>query len=413
MKKKNGKGGKGNNQRFAFFSRRKIGSPPNGNLVKSISEISSVEGSPAVNNWTSDNDKDTKISDKWLVTNMKKKSSKHLEIKPLNRNMFEYSSFVYPGTRNKNEDGTIIIEDLSFFAVCDGHRNRKAVDFCQENLSSILEKLISSTDGYKDNGERIKCVSSHSVAQEILRASIVNCHEAARNVVFESGCTIVAVWFYRISNKKDDVYFISANAGDARCVLGRYPKLLKSKTETPISHKKSLFTSIRLSRKKENKKSLISDAGKKKRRTLRTFWEQSPKEDVVEKPKITAERLSYDHKASDEKEIKRVQEAGGMIFGGNLECMLQITRGIGDHDFEPGFTAEPHLSPKIKITHELQFLILSSDGIFDVLSDEEAVAIVEEEKLHCGLRKSSIVLGSQAIEKKALDDLSAIIIQLN
>jgi serine/threonine protein phosphatase PrpC len=92
-----------------------------------------------------------------------------------------------------------------------------------------------------------------------------------------------------------------------------------------------------------------------------------------------AERLSKDHKASDAQEAARVKAEGGSIMDGRVGGGLAITRAIGDHAFKNfGVTCLPYT-----VRHVLRpfdkFLVIASDGIWDVISDEDAVALCKEE----------------------------------
>ena len=110
--------------------------------------------------------------------------------------------------------------------------------------------------------------------------------------------------------------------------------------------------------------------------------------------------------------FKTVEAAGGLVVGGCLEMVLQVTRGIGNHDLEPGFTPEPHISEPIFLERKTKFLVLSSDGIFDKVTDEEAVRYVNRELTMNGLKNCSISLGNLALRRGALYDLSCIVLSL-
>ena len=43
-----------------------------------------------------------------------------------------------------------------------------------------------------------------------------------------------------------------------------------------------------------------------------------------------AERMTYEHKATDKAEIKRVEQEGGEIFLGRVQGILAISRAFGD-----------------------------------------------------------------------------------
>lgn len=86
-------------------------------------------------------------------------------------------------------------------------------------------------------------------------------------------------------------------------------------------------------------------------------------------------RLTIDHKASLPEEAKRIQEAGGFI-GRNkrVNGVLAISRALGDHMLKENdvVTAVPYAS-ETELTSEDTFLILACDGLWDVMTDQQAV----------------------------------------
>lgn len=90
-----------------------------------------------------------------------------------------------------------------------------------------------------------------------------------------------------------------------------------------------------------------------------------------------ARRLSFDHKASVEAEANRVKSAGGFIIKGRLCAVIAVTRGLGDFDFEDvGMTCEPHVS-SLPLA-EIEFLVLASDGLWDIVNDEQCCRLVRQ-----------------------------------
>jgi len=115
--------------------------------------------------------------------------------------------------------------------------------------------------------------------------------------------------------------------------------------------------------------------------------------------------MSRDHTLKDEEEVKRLlrnhpkQEWSGLVSRGRVLGILMPTRAFGDSDFKwarkaqsvlsrmplPSiFTTPPYLdaSPDIyyhRITSSSRFLIMASDGLWDNLSSEDAVALVGKE----------------------------------
>lgn len=94
--------------------------------------------------------------------------------------------------------------------------------------------------------------------------------------------------------------------------------------------------------------------------------------------------LSFDHKPNQLKERRRIKEAGGFItFTGvwRVAGILATSRALGDFPLkEPRklITAEPDVLTFSLRDHKAHFVILATDGLWDVLTNEEAVAFVRD-----------------------------------
>jgi len=88
-------------------------------------------------------------------------------------------------------------------------------------------------------------------------------------------------------------------------------------------------------------------------------------------------RMSYDHKASDPIEEKRIVENDGRIINNRVNGSLGVARALGDHSLKDWVLADPYFS-EFTLTEHDRFLVLASDGIFDVMSDQEVVDLLEE-----------------------------------
>mmetsp|Transcript_1335 Transcript_1335/g.1452 ORF Transcript_1335/g.1452 Transcript_1335/m.1452 type:complete len:336 (+) Transcript_1335:1-1008(+) len=92
----------------------------------------------------------------------------------------------------------------------------------------------------------------------------------------------------------------------------------------------------------------------------------------------TVVRLSRDHKPGMPDETRRISELGGrVIYWGRwrVEGLLAVSRSVGDASLKPYVTAEPEVC-EYDIGKEDWFLVLSSDGVWDVMDNEEAAHVV-------------------------------------
>lgn len=101
----------------------------------------------------------------------------------------------------------------------------------------------------------------------------------------------------------------------------------------------------------------------------------------------STEPMSFDHKPSNEVEARRINAAGGYVSGGRVIGVLAVSRALGDFDFKendsvPEKEQMVSASPDIKIVERddtnNQFLLLGCDGIWDVMSNDEAGEYVKE-----------------------------------
>lgn len=90
------------------------------------------------------------------------------------------------------------------------------------------------------------------------------------------------------------------------------------------------------------------------------------------------EVLSDDHKPNNEKEHKRICDAGGFVECNRVNGNLALSRALGDFMFKRNLnkipeeqivTAYPDVAER-EITEDWEFAVLACDGIWDVLRNE-------------------------------------------
>uniref|UniRef100_A0A6N2LTC0 protein-serine/threonine phosphatase n=1 Tax=Salix viminalis TaxID=40686 RepID=A0A6N2LTC0_SALVM len=92
-----------------------------------------------------------------------------------------------------------------------------------------------------------------------------------------------------------------------------------------------------------------------------------------------AEALTSDHRPSRKDEKDRIEALGGYVDSCHgvwrIQGSLAVTRGIGDGHLKRWVTAEPE-TRVLKIKPEFEFLILASDGLWDKVTNQEAVDVI-------------------------------------
>jgi protein phosphatase PTC1 len=119
--------------------------------------------------------------------------------------------------------------------------------------------------------------------------------------------------------------------------------------------------------------------------------------------------LSEDHKCTNEKEIERIKSVNGKITNGRVKGQLAITRTLGDLSLKnAGVISTPYVTKHIIESND-KFIIIASDGIWDVISDEEALKLSND---HVYADKFCKVLVKKALETGSKDNITCIVIKI-
>ncbi|XP_047320066.1 protein kinase and PP2C-like domain-containing protein [Impatiens glandulifera] len=124
--------------------------------------------------------------------------------------------------------------------------------------------------------------------------------------------------------------------------------------------------------------------------------------------------LSKDHLASCDEERNRVILAGEDVkwqvdtWRVGLAA-LQVTRSIGDDDLKPAVTAEPEVT-ETTISENDEYLVMASDGLWDVMSGEDIVSIIKDTVKEPGM--CSKRLATEAAERGSKDNITVIVVFL-
>ncbi|XP_066255092.1 protein phosphatase 1L isoform X1 [Euwallacea similis] len=123
--------------------------------------------------------------------------------------------------------------------------------------------------------------------------------------------------------------------------------------------------------------------------------------------------LSFDHKPQQMREKKRIREAGGFVtFNGvwRVAGILATSRALGDYPLKDKklVIADPDILTFDLKDHRPQFIILASDGLWDIFSNEDAVNFIKERLHEPDFGAKSITL--QSYYRGSMDNISVIII---
>ncbi|KAI3442824.1 Protein-serine/threonine phosphatase [Psidium guajava] len=137
--------------------------------------------------------------------------------------------------------------------------------------------------------------------------------------------------------------------------------------------------------------------------------------------------LTDDHKPHRPDELRRVEAAGGRVINWNghrILGVLSTSRSIGDQYLKPFVIPEPEINVSRR-TDADEFLVLASDGLWDVVSNEFACQVVRKclaGRMRRRAREGSVIenrtaeaaamLGDLAMARGSKDNISVIVVEL-
>ncbi|KAL5572426.1 hypothetical protein UlMin_022023 [Ulmus minor] len=259
-----------------------------------------------------------------------------------------------------------------FFGVYDGHGGCQVANYCQERLHlALVEEIEAAKAG-------LKCRNFGESWEELWKKAFSNCFEKVDAEVGRpprgSGSNLQPVAPETVGSTAVvavicPTHIIVANCGDSRAVLCR------GKAPVP---------------------------------------------------------LSVDHKPDREDEYERIESAGGKVIrwnGSRVFGVLAMSRSIGDKYLEPWIIPDPEMIfvPRAK---EDECLILASDGLWDVMTNEEACEIARKRILLWHKKNGDTLSGARgegvdpaaqaaaeylsrlAIQKGSKDNITVVVVDL-
>lgn len=263
--------------------------------------------------------------------------------------------------REEGERDGNMIEQIHFFGVFDGHGGADAAHHCQETMHERLKEAILSTylgnKEVEDLGPNMVC-SSEAFSRALAEAFRVTDEDFAKIGGESEELSLVGTTAVVALLSSQSMYV--ANAGDSRAVLYRNGKALA---------------------------------------------------------------LTDDHKAAREDETARVEAAGGQILfwnGVRVMGLLAVSRAIGDHSLRPYVIADPEVTVVNRHASD-ELLIMASDGLWDVISNQEACTLAKKCLLRAQQKGSSrenaarvaaTVLTRAAVDRGSRDNVTVLVIDL-
>lgn len=122
-------------------------------------------------------------------------------------------------------------------------------------------------------------------------------------------------------------------------------------------------------------------------------------------------RLTVDHKATNEDEVRRIKALKGIIFNKRVGGVVAVTRALGQADEKPFISSAPHIE-SVEVVCDDAFLVLVSDGVSDVFRDEELTQFVAE-RLAGGAKALDICrqMLDRAKAQGSMDNMTAVLVR--
>ncbi|KAJ4893357.1 Protein phosphatase 2C 37 [Raphanus sativus] len=134
--------------------------------------------------------------------------------------------------------------------------------------------------------------------------------------------------------------------------------------------------------------------------------------------------LSSDHKPDRPDELIRIQQAGGRVIywdGARVLGVLAMSRAIGDNYLKPYVIPDPEVTVTDR-TDEDECLILASDGLWDVVTNETACGVArmclqaaaegDSDMAHNACSDAALLLTKLALARQSSDNVSVVVVDL-
>ena len=120
--------------------------------------------------------------------------------------------------------------------------------------------------------------------------------------------------------------------------------------------------------------------------------------------------ITKEHRCSNKEEANRIVSCGGVISNGRIKGQLVLTRALGDQALRKyGVIPEPDVC-RIEVDKDDKFVLIASDGVWDVLSDNDIIGFAKNIDNSNDLAK---IIVSRALENGSKDNISCIVIMVN
>mmetsp|Transcript_15472 Transcript_15472/g.38528 ORF Transcript_15472/g.38528 Transcript_15472/m.38528 type:complete len:390 (-) Transcript_15472:1468-2637(-) len=306
-----------------------------------------------------------------------------------------------PSRRCSHEDCSLFYDagtwgspdpDMALLAVCDGHGGRDCVDYLEHGLvfhiaeelkapgssspssSSSEQETFTGTEARSGGGGGPHHEEEHRQDEVLVTTGSHHQKNEEGEVVIDDIPSRLERAFLMADIHSKCLGVQTSGATVALCLVKRH----RDRPDDDEEDKKDVATTG------TNNDNRDEDNGWANSKSLPTWTIHAANAGdarVVVGHQGFATRLTHDHRSDDPDEVERIERAGGFLFKGRVLGVLAVTRSLGDHCMKDYVIANPYCK-SITISKqdedEPTFILCACDGLFDVMSDQDAVDFVSD-----------------------------------
>jgi len=122
-------------------------------------------------------------------------------------------------------------------------------------------------------------------------------------------------------------------------------------------------------------------------------------------------QITEDHNCKNKAEVENVKKKGVKVFNGRVFGCLLLTRTFGDTDYkEVGINCEPYIKKLMINENRIKFIVLASDGIWDVI-DEHQLYIIKYDLKNGSTKEFCNNLVEFSLHNGSNDNISCIVLK--
>ncbi|KAL3804899.1 hypothetical protein HJC23_006671 [Cyclotella cryptica] len=288
---------------------------------------------------------------------------------PLNCTNLMHSVWSVPGERQYMEDEYYVSGDGSFAAVFDGHGGSAVSRYLRQNLYANYQAALPTSQNMHNLAEGDE--QFESAVSSALRSAFRKVDKEVQSIVhwsFQGSTACAVVIQENIASGTRSI--ISANVGDSRAVLSRNGTAI----ELTKDHKPN---------------------------------------NVLERERVEALGGSVDWCGELNEKGEPIEDTGVYRINGNLA----LSRSIGDRCERPWVSSDVDISHNTVDEDSDSFVLLASDGLFDVMTSQDAVSFIHEQLTktkpedHQYLRKNiARLVADEALKRGTLDNVTVLVL---